>query len=147
MEAPLNSCLPPHDKYNFCNALLPEPARLDDLLSRLSLQELVGQLFMNANLAYGNTSITNSSRGDLSSTGISRLGIAQFNYMGQGSIYRGASNGCALIFVPLLLLQLLLLRRHIERPPMLSTRYRPFDIQTWTCIWVVVVLTLRPPSP
>ena len=66
MEAPLNSCLPPHDKYNFCNALLPEPARLDDLLSRLSLQELVGQLFMNANLAYGNTSITNSSRGDLS---------------------------------------------------------------------------------
>ena len=92
----LASCLPPHDHYPFCNFNLSEDARLDDLIGRLTLAELVGQLFMDANLAYGNTTVFNSSNGDLRSTGIDRLGIAQFNYMGQGSIYRGAANGCDL---------------------------------------------------
>ena len=97
MATLLSSCLPPHDRYPFCDGSLPEERRLDDLISRLTLEELVGQLFMDAKLAFGNTSLgENSSRGDLSSTGASRLGIAQFNYMGQGSIFRGASNGCNL---------------------------------------------------
>ena len=90
------SCLPPHDLYPFCNIKLPEKTRLDDLVGRLTLSELVGQLFMDADLAYGNTTVFNSTNGDLRSTGIDRLGIAQFTYMGQGSIYRGASNGCDL---------------------------------------------------
>jgi hypothetical protein len=49
----LSSCAPPHDAYPFCNASLPEDTRLDDLVSRLTLDELVGMLFMNASLAYG----------------------------------------------------------------------------------------------
>lgn len=91
-----NTCLPPHDTYPFCNTSLAEDARLDDLLARLTVAELVGQLFMDADLAYGNSTVFNSTRGDLKSTGVERLGIAQFNYMGQGSIYRGISNGCNL---------------------------------------------------
>jgi hypothetical protein len=92
----IDSCLPPHHLYPFCNVSLPEDARLDDLLARMTLSELVGQLFMDADLAYGNTTIANSTLGDLASTGVPRLGLAQFNYMGQGNIYRGASNGCDL---------------------------------------------------
>lgn len=92
----LASCLPPHDHYAFCDFKLPEDVRLDDLVGRLTLSELVGQLYMDANLAYGNTTVFNSSHGDLRSTSIDRLGVAQFTYMGQGSIYRGASNGCDL---------------------------------------------------
>ena len=90
------SCLPPHSTLPFCNTSLPENARLSDLISRLTTAELVGQLFMDADLAFGNTTLTNSSNGDLASTGVPRLGLAQFNFMGQGNIYRGASNGCNL---------------------------------------------------
>ena len=96
MAGPSESCLPPHDAVPFCNASLPEATRLDDLVARLTLTELVGQLFMDADLAFGNTTLANSTRGDLGSTGVPRLGLAPFNYMGQGSLYRGASNGCDL---------------------------------------------------
>ena len=96
MAAVAYSCLPPHDAYPFCNTSLPEVARLDDLVGRLSVAEMVGQMFMDAQLAYGNTTYPNSSHGDLSSTGVPRLGIAQFSYAGQGNLYRGASNGCNL---------------------------------------------------
>jgi beta-glucosidase len=88
------SCLPPHDSHVFCNTSLPESLRLDDLLKRLTDEELVGQLFMHSNMAYGNSTNWNSTRGDLWATGVPRLGIAEFHYLGQGSIYRGASNGC-----------------------------------------------------
>ena len=47
----LSSCLPPHDALPFCNTSLPEAVRLDDLIGRLTLSELVGQLFMDADLA------------------------------------------------------------------------------------------------
>ena len=95
------SIKPPHFScttayHPFCNTTLPESTRLDNLLSLLTVEELVGQLFMDADLAYGNTTITNSTNGDLRSTSVPRLGLAQFNYMGQGNIYRGASNGCDL---------------------------------------------------
>ena len=101
MAASCSSAPPPFSctaaYYPFCNTSLPEAARLSNLLSLLTDEELVGQLFMDANLAYGNTTITgNSSNGDLRSTAVPRLGLAQFNHMGQGSIYRGASNGCDL---------------------------------------------------
>ena len=49
------SCLPPHDAYAFCNVSLPEPTRLDDLVGKLTTTELIGQLFMDADLAFGNT--------------------------------------------------------------------------------------------
>ena len=90
------SCLPPHDALPFCNVSLAESSRLTDLISRLTTAELVGQLFMDGDLAYGNTTLVNSSNGDLASTGVPRIGLAQFNFMGQGNIYRGASNGCDL---------------------------------------------------
>jgi hypothetical protein len=50
---------------------------------------------MDAALAFGNTTV-NTTHGELPPTGVPRLGIASFNYVGQGSIYRGASNGCNL---------------------------------------------------
>lgn len=90
------SCLPPHDAYAFCNVSLAEPTRLDDLIGKLTTTELIGQLFMDADLAFGNTTYPNSSKGDLKSTSVPRLGIAQFSHLGQGSVYRGASNGCNL---------------------------------------------------
>ena len=94
MAAVAYSCLPPHDAYPFCNISLPEVERLDDLMARLTVAEMVGQLFMDADLAYGNTTYPNSSKGDLKSTGVPRLGIGQFTYMGQGNVYRSPSNGC-----------------------------------------------------
>ena len=33
------ACLPPHDTYPFCNASLPLTTRVDDLISRLTLDE------------------------------------------------------------------------------------------------------------
>ncbi|KOO22760.1 glucan -beta-glucosidase [Chrysochromulina tobinii] len=96
MLTPGYSCLPPHDVYAFCNVSLAESTRLDDLIGKLTTTELIGQLFMDADLAFGNTTYPNSSKGDLKSTSVPRLGIAQFSHLGQGSVYRGASNGCNL---------------------------------------------------
>jgi beta-glucosidase len=49
-------------------------------------------LFMDANMAYGNDTLPKG--GDLPSTSVPRLGVPQFNWMSQGSVYRGAANGC-----------------------------------------------------
>ncbi|KAL1503356.1 hypothetical protein AB1Y20_011408 [Prymnesium parvum] len=81
--------------YPFQNPLLPVDVRVHDLLRRLTLDEKVGMLFMNASMAYGNETIEGKA-GDLPSTNVSRLGVPMFNWMGQGSVYRGASNGCNL---------------------------------------------------
>merc|ERR1719440_2543119 len=71
--------------------------RVSDLLSRLTTHEKIGMLFMNAKMAYGNSTLDNSSKdGDLASTAVPRLGLPQFNWMSQGNVYRGASNGCNL---------------------------------------------------
>lgn len=92
-----SACLPPHDVYPFCNLSSPMKLRVDDLLSRLTLHEKVGMVFMDANMAYGNSTLSNTSQeGDLASTAVPRLGLPQFNWMGQGNVYRGASNGCNL---------------------------------------------------
>mmetsp|Transcript_63266 Transcript_63266/g.120693 ORF Transcript_63266/g.120693 Transcript_63266/m.120693 type:complete len:791 (+) Transcript_63266:78-2450(+) len=90
-------CLPPHDTYPFCNTSLPMQVRVADLHKRLTLHEKVGMLFMDANMAYGNDTMSNTSKnGGLASTAVPRLGLPQFNWMGQGNVYRGASNGCNL---------------------------------------------------
>ena len=80
--------------YPFQNASQPAFARVSDLLSRLTLSEKVGMLFMDAAMAGGNDSLPVG--GDLPSTGVPRLGVPQFNWMSQGSVYRGAANGCDL---------------------------------------------------
>ena len=93
----LQACLPPHDAYAFCNMSLSISERVDDLLGRLTVAEQVGMTFMSASMAYGNSTLGNASiAGGLPSTAVERLGLPQFNWMGQGNIYRGASNGCNL---------------------------------------------------
>ena len=80
--------------YPFTNTSLPAAQRAADLLSRLTLHEKIGMLFMDANMAYGNDSLPKG--GDLPSTAVPRLGVPQFNWFSQGSAYRGAANGCIL---------------------------------------------------
>ena len=80
--------------YPFNNVSLPASVRVADLLSRLTLAEKVGMLYMDASMAGGNDSVPVG--GDLPSTGVPRLGVPQFNWMGQGNVYRGAANGCDL---------------------------------------------------
>jgi beta-glucosidase len=94
----LHACLPllaqPAPSYPFNNVSLPAAERAADLLSRLTLHEKVGMLFMDASMAYGNDTLPKG--GDLPSTAVPRLGVPQFNWMSQGSVYRGAANGCIL---------------------------------------------------
>lgn len=80
--------------YPFNNVSLPAAERATDLLSRLTLYEKVGMLFMDANMAYGNDSLPKG--GDLPSTAVPRLNVPQFNWFSQGSVYRGAANGCVI---------------------------------------------------
>lgn len=80
--------------FPFNDPALPPDARATDLLSRLMLPERVGMLFMDAAYAGGNDSVPVG--GDLPSTGVPRLGVPQFNWMGQGNVYRGAANGCTI---------------------------------------------------
>ena len=82
--------------YPFNNDSLPAAARAADLLSRLSLEEKIGMTFMQADMAYGNDTIEcrTGCGGDLPSTNVSRLGVPMFNWMSQGNVFRGASNGC-----------------------------------------------------
>eukprot|EP00966_Prymnesium_polylepis_P033394 776460-Prymnesium_polylepis.2 len=81
--------------YPFQDPMLPVEQRVDDLLRRLTLHERVGMLYMNATMAYGNDTLVGKG-GDLPSTGVPRLGVPMFSWMGQGSVYRGAANGCNL---------------------------------------------------
>ena len=81
--------------YPFQNASLSFDARAADLIDRLSLHEKVGMLYMNSTMAFGNDTVVGKA-GDLPSTRVERLGVPMFNWMGQGSIYRGAANGCNL---------------------------------------------------
>ena len=47
---------------------------------------------MDGKMAFGNDVLPKG--GDLPSTAIPRLGVQPFNWMSQGNVYRGASNGC-----------------------------------------------------
>jgi hypothetical protein len=85
---------PNNNYYPFNNASLPAAERAADLLSRLTVHEKVGMLFMDASMAYGNDTLPKG--GDLPSTSVPRLGVPQYNWMSQGSVYRGAANGCIL---------------------------------------------------
>ena len=80
--------------YPFRNTSLTVEARGEDLLSRMTLHDKVGQLFMAAKMAFGNDVLPKG--GDLPSTAIPRLGVGAFDWMSQGNVYRGASNGCAI---------------------------------------------------
>jgi beta-glucosidase len=80
--------------YPFNDITLSPAERAADLVSRLTLPEKVGQLFMDANMAYGNDTLPVN--GDLPSTAVPRLNVPQFNWMSGGNVYRGAPNGCDL---------------------------------------------------
>ena len=80
--------------YPFNDPTLPPSARAADLLSRLTLPEKIGMLYMSSTMAFGNDSLPVN--GDLPSTAVPRLGVPQFNWMSGGSHYRGAPNGCVL---------------------------------------------------
>ena len=80
--------------FPFNDASLPAALRAQDLLARLTLHEKVGMMFMDASMAFGNDALPKG--GDLPSTAVPRLGVGQFNWMSQGNVFRGASNGCNL---------------------------------------------------
>ena len=82
----------PPPPFPFNDPTLPASARAADLLSRLTLHEKVGMLFMDASMAFGNDTLPKG--GDLPSTSVPRLNVPQFNWMSQGNVYRGHSNGC-----------------------------------------------------
>eukprot|EP01079_Euglenida_sp_SAG-EU17-18_P004051 gene4051-4396_t len=79
-------------EYPFQDPTLGLELRVEDLLGRLTLHEKVGQMFMDTKNSYGyNITVP---PGDLHSTAVPRLGVPAFNWMSQGNVYRGASNGC-----------------------------------------------------
>ena len=80
--------------FPFNDPALPLEERVEDLLARLTLEEQMSLLYMNGSMAYGNDTIIHGKAGDLPNTNLSRLGIPMFHWMGQGSVYRGAANGC-----------------------------------------------------
>ena len=90
LPTPAAASSPP---YPFNNASLPTAQRVADLLSRMTLHEKVGQMFMDRDMAWGHDA---PPKGDVdeASTAIDRLGVPEFIFMGQGNVYRGASNGC-----------------------------------------------------
>lgn len=90
----LNRTLPQTAHYPFNDITLGTEKRVEDLLARMTLKEKVGQLFMNAKMAWGNDQLPKG--GDLPSTAVPRLGVPAFNWMSQGNVYRGASNGCTI---------------------------------------------------
>jgi beta-glucosidase len=78
--------------FPFQNVTLGLEQRIDDLLSRMTVKEKIGQMFMNSKMAFGNDVVPKG--GDLPSTAIPRLGVGEFIFMGDGNVYRGAGNGC-----------------------------------------------------
>ena len=71
------ACLPPHDTYPFCNASLPLTTRVDDLISRLTLDEKP-TLLVARNSPNGN---------------ISRLGVPEYDW--GGNCIHGVQSRCA----------------------------------------------------
>ena len=71
------ACLPPHDTYPFCNASLPLSTRVDDLISRLTLDEKP-TLLVARNSPNGN---------------ISRLGVPEYDW--GGNCIHGVQSRCA----------------------------------------------------
>ena len=71
---------------------LPLEKRLDDLLGRMSLHQKIGNMFQNGKMAFGNDVVPVG--GDYPSMAMPNLGVGEFIFMGQGNVYRGASNGC-----------------------------------------------------
>ena len=74
--------------FPFNDPSLPASQRAADLLSRLTLREKVGMLFMDASMAFGNDTLPKG--GDLPSTAVPRLGVPQFNWMSSGTLFRGS---------------------------------------------------------
>ena len=79
--------------YPFNDPALPTDRRVADLLSRMMLHEKIGMMFMQGDMAFGNDRLPRGGV-DYPSTAIPRLGVPEFSWMGQGNVYRGASNGC-----------------------------------------------------
>jgi beta-glucosidase-like glycosyl hydrolase len=71
------ACVPPHDMYPFCNTSLPLDERLDDLISRLTLEEKPYLLVARE-----------SPKGN-----ISRLGIPEYDW--GGNCMHGVQSKCA----------------------------------------------------
>ena len=71
------ACAPPHDTYDFCDPKLPLQARIDDLLSLLTLEEKPTLLIAR-----------NSPRGN-----VSRLGVPEYDW--GGNCIHGVQSRCA----------------------------------------------------
>lgn len=63
------------------NPVLPTDERANDLLARMTGHEKVGMMFMSAGMAFGNDQLPQGV--DERSTAIPRLGVPEFNFMGQ----------------------------------------------------------------
>ena len=81
-----------NQSYPFQDTALPLDKRVDDLVGRMTLHQKVGNMFMNAKMAFGNDVLPKG--GDLPSTAMPNIGVDEFNFISQGNIYRGAANGC-----------------------------------------------------
>jgi hypothetical protein len=71
------ACVPPHDKYDFCNPKLPMSSRVNDLISRLTLDEKPTLLIAR-----------NSPKGN-----VSRLGIPEYDW--GGNCIHGVQSRCS----------------------------------------------------
>ena len=81
--------------FPFNDPTLETNVRVKDLLGRMTLHEKVGMMFMAADMAFGNDALPKGGV-DEPSNAIPRLGVPEFSFMGQGNVYRGASNGCTI---------------------------------------------------
>ncbi|CAF0851194.1 unnamed protein product [Adineta steineri] len=70
--------------YPFQDPTLPIDIRLDNLMSLLTPEEKIDMLWMGATTADG----------ELPNLSVPRLNIRGYSWMGQGYVYRSASNGC-----------------------------------------------------
>lgn len=70
--------------YPFQDPKLPIDVRLDNLMSLLTQDEKIDMLWMDGS----------TSDGEMPNLFVPRLNISGFNWMGQGYVYRSASNGC-----------------------------------------------------
>ncbi|CAF3694914.1 unnamed protein product [Rotaria sp. Silwood1] len=70
--------------YPFQDPTLPIDIRLDNLMSLLTPEEKINMLWMDGA----------TSDGELPNLAVPRLNIRGYSWMGQGYVYRSASNGC-----------------------------------------------------